>query len=311
MPAPKDYYKILEVDEKADAAAIKRSYRRLARKYHPDVSGPAGESKFKDINEAYEILSDPGRRAEYDRARRHFAEQESRRQGPGFRQVSYDWGGQDLGGFGSFFDDLFSSSSERGRRSAPRTTPEETVRITLEQVASGTKVSLTVNDVKECVVCHGRDSACPRCGGLGQVAEPRRFEVKVPPGVQDGDVLRVGEHARLHIEVEPHPRFQRQKDNIVGRLMVSVPLAAVGGEVALKPLVGEEMMVTIPRHTNHGKVLRLKGMGLPHRGSSAKGDMLLEVALRFPEPMTAADDLLYEQLRTSHEEVGGEIRAPR
>ncbi len=311
MPAPKDYYKILEVEEKADAAAIKKSYRRLARKYHPDVSGKAGENKFKEINEAYEILSNPGRRAEYDRVRRQFAERESRRQGQGFRQVSHDWGGSDFQGFGSILDDLFSGAGERTRWTPPRSTPEETVRITLEQVASGSRVSLTVNDVKECVVCHGRDSGCPRCGGLGQVAEPRRFEVKVPAGVADGDILRVGEHARLRIEVEPHPRFHRQKDNIVGRLMVSVPVAAVGGEVEVRPLVGEAMMVKIPRHTNHGKMLRLKGMGLPQRGSGMKGDMLLEVALRFPEPMTAEDDQLYQELRSRHQEAGGEIRAPR
>lgn len=309
MAAPKDYYKILEVDEKADANAIKKSYHRLARQYHPDVGGKDSENKFKEINEAYEVLSDPKRRQEYDRLRYSYAENQSRRQGQGFRRVAHDWSPEDLGGFGSIFDDLFSGGA--GHRAETKTIPEDSVRITLEQVATGTDVSLTVNDVRECVVCHGRDHSCPRCGGLGQVAEPKHFDVKVPEGVADGDVLKVGEHARLKIEVAPHPRFQRQKDNIVGRLMVAVPVAATGGEVPIRPLVGDEMMVKIPRHTNHGKMLRLKGMGLPHRGSSARGDMLLEVVLRFPEPFAADDDVLYEQLRSHHQETGGEIRAPR
>lgn len=310
MAAPKDYYKILEVDEKANAQSIKQSYRRLARKYHPDVSGKAGEDRFKEINEAYEVLSDPARRAEYDRLRRTYAERQSRRHGTGFERVAHEWSTDDLGSFGSFFEDLFTGSREP-TRSSTRAVPEESVRITLEQVAQGMTVALTVNDVRECVVCHGHDPDCPRCGGLGQVSEPKRFDVVVPAGIEDGAVLKVGEHARLRIEVAPHPRFHRQKDNVVGRVMVSVPVAAVGGEVPVKPLIGEEMMVKIPRHTNHGKMLRLKGLGLPHRGSSLKGDMLLEVNLRFPEPFTPEDDDLYQQLISHHQEVGGEIRAPR
>ena len=310
MPRPKDYYKILEVDEKTDSAAIKKAYHRLARRYHPDVSGKAGEEKFKEINEAYEVLSDPDRRAEYDRMRRGYAESQSRGQGQGFRRVTHDWPPEDAGGFGSFFEDLFSGRVNRPQ-AEPRNVPEETVRLTLEQVAQGTTVNLTVNDVRECVVCHGRDSGCPRCGGLGQVSEPRSYDVAVPVGVEDGDVLKVGEHARLKVEVVPHPRFQRQKDNLVGRLMVAVPVAAAGGEVSVRPLIGEAVAVTIPRHTNHGRMLRLKGMGLQHRGSQVKGDMLLEVVLRFAEPFTAEDDALYETLRAHHQETGGEVRAPR
>lgn len=310
MPRPKDYYKILEVDERADAAAIKKSYHRLARQFHPDVSGPTGEEKFKDINEAYEVLSDPERRAEYDGLRRSYAESQSRGQGPGFRRVAHDWSTDDMGGFGSFFEDLFSGRVNRPKAET-RNVPEETVRITLEQVAAGTTIALSVSDVRECLVCHGQDPGCPRCGGMGQVSEPRSYEVKVPAGIDDGDILKVGDHARLKVEVAPHPRFKRQKDNLVGRLMVAVPIAAVGGEVSVRPLVGDAVTVKIPRHTNHGKMLRLKGLGLPHRGSSVHGDLLLEVVLRFPEPFTPEDDALYQTLASHHQETGGEIRAPR
>ncbi|NMP24003.1 DnaJ C-terminal domain-containing protein [Sulfobacillus harzensis] len=309
MAAPKDYYQVLEVDEKADQATIKKAYHRLARKYHPDVSGKAGEEKFKEINEAYEALSDPKKRAEYDRLRRSYAERQSRRRGPGFERVSYDWSPEDFEGFGSIFEDLFTGGGFGTRQSVE--VPEEVVQLTLEQVMMGTTVNLTVNEVHPCVVCHGRDRSCPRCGGVGQVSEPRRFDVSIPPGVEDGAVLRVGEHARLKVEVAPHPRFRRQGDNLLGQLLVAVPVAAVGGDVSVQPLVGAPVMVTIPRHTNHGRVLRLKGMGLPHRGTSIKGDMLLEVALRFPEPFNEQDDRLYHELRHQHQEVGGEIHAPR
>jgi molecular chaperone DnaJ len=308
VAAFKDYYKILEVDEQADQDTIKQAYRRLARKYHPDVSGKAGEEQFKAINEAYEVLSDPAKRKEYDRMRRGYREQQARRRGPGFERVIYDWSPEDFGGFGSIFEDLFARDF-----GAPRAenVPEETVRVTLEQVMTGTTVNIAIQDVKECVVCHGRDRDCPRCGGSGQVIEPRRFDVTVPPGVEDGAVLRVGDWARLKVEVVPHPRFQRQGDNLVGRLMVAVPVAAAGGEVPVRPLVGDPVVVKIPRHTNHGRLLRLKGLGLPHRGTGVRGDLLLEVVLRFPEPFTAEDDRLYAALKEHHQEVGGEIHAPR
>lgn len=307
MAAPKDYYQVLGVDEKADSAAIKKAYHSLARQYHPDVSGAQGDEKFKEINEAYEVLSDPKKRSEYDRLRRGYADSQSRRRGTGFERVSYDWSPEDMGGFGSIFEDLFSGASSRTEAE----TPEETVRITLEQVMEGATVNLTVTQLRPCVVCHGRDRNCPRCGGMGQVSEPRRFDVTIPAGIEEGAVLRVGDHARLKVEVAPHPRFSRQGDNLVGTLMVTVPVAAVGGEVFVQPLTGPPIVVTIPRHANHGKVLRLKGLGLPHRGTPIKGDILLELALRFPEPFSDKDDALYQQLKTLHDDVGGEIHAPR
>ncbi len=308
MAALKDYYQILGVGEKDDAATIKKAYHRLARQYHPDVSGKAGEEKFKEINEAYEVLSDPKKRQEYDRMRRGYAEHQSRRHGTGFDRVSHEWSPEDLGGFGSIFDDLFSGV---GFEPESDPVPEESITITLEQVMQGTTVNLTVNEMRPCVVCHGRDRSCPRCGGIGQVAEPRRFDVKIPPGIEEGAILRVGDHARLRIEVAPHPRFRRQGDNLVGQLMVAVPLAAVGGELSIQPLAGKPVVVTVPRHANHGKLLRLKGLGLPHRGTKTRGDLLLEITLRFPEPFTAEDDACYHQLLSLHHEVGGEIHAPR
>jgi DnaJ-class molecular chaperone len=314
MAAPKDYYKILEVSENADKAAIKSSYRKLARKYHPDVSGKAGEDKFKDINEAYVVLSDPKKREEYDKLRRGYANRRARSQGPGYERVSYD--GDGFGDWDNIFEDLFSQAGTDGSsasrtRTRPQNVPEENVTLTLEQVGQGVSLPITVTEPSVCPVCHGSDPDCTRCGGLGQVMDAKKFTVSIPAGVEAGAVLRVGSHARLRVDIASHPRFVRQGSNLVGRLMVSVPLAAAGGEVSVKPLLGEAVMMKIPAHTNPGKMLRLRGMGLPQRGSAAKGDLLLEVSLRFPEPFTAADDELYQQLMKNHAETGGEIHAPR
>ncbi|PSR32215.1 MAG: molecular chaperone DnaJ, partial [Sulfobacillus thermosulfidooxidans] len=203
MAAPKDYYKILEVSESADKAAIKAAYRKLARKYHPDVSGKAGEDKFKEINEAYEVLSDPKKREEYDQMRRGYANRKARSQGPGYQRVSYD--GDGFGDWGSIFEDLFAQAGPDLGATYTRTqrVPEETVTLTLEQVARGVSLPISVSEPVVCPVCHGTNADCPRCGGLGQVMEPKKFTVTVPPGVEAGSVLRVGNHARLRVEIAP------------------------------------------------------------------------------------------------------------
>ena len=312
MAAPKDYYKILEISENADAATIKSAYRKLARKYHPDVGGKSSEDRFKEINEAYEVLSNPTKRAEYDQLRRNFANRKARSQGPGYQRVSHDWDGFNVEDFGSIFEDLFSGPGQTTRtQQRPRSTPEETVTVTLEQVMTGTTIGLTVNQIKPCPVCHGTDPDCARCGGLGQIIEPQRFDVKIPAGIEDGAVLRVGEHARLKVQIAPNPRFSRQHNDLVGRVMVSVPVAATGGEISVAPLVGDHITVKIPAHTNQGKVLRLRGMGLPDRTTGKRGDLLLEVTLRFPEPFVADDDRLYREISALHQETGGDIHAPR
>jgi len=318
MPGPKDYYKTLEIDEKADAKAIKSAYRRMARKYHPDVGGKGQEERFKAINEAYQVLSDPTKRAEYDRLRHGYADRASKSWGPGFHRVerepSASAGTED---WANLFEDLFSgtgnfatgsSAAGSGRSSS---VPENEVSISLEQVAQGSLVAVTVEELETCPQCHGSGLDCSRCGGLGRVNVPKKFEVTIPAGIEDGTVLRVGDHARIRVKVRDDPRFIRQGKDLRARLRVTVPVAARGGEVAIKPLVGERMAITVPPHTNAGKVLRLRGLGLPQRGQRTRGDLLLEIELMFPEPFSEADDRLYDELLKEHSDKGGELYAPR
>ncbi len=315
MAGPKDYYKILQIDPHADETTIKRAYRKLARRYHPDVGGKGNEERFKEINEAYQVLSNRQKRAEYDRLRMGYANRASQSWGPGFRRVRTERArSQDAEDWTSLFEDLFGAggwTSTNGTPPGATQVPEQQVSIGLEDVARGTQVTLTVESMEPCPNCRGTSVECPRCGGLGSVTAPKNFTVKIPPGVPDGAVLRVGEHARLRVAVRDHPRFVRQGKDLRGRLRVAVPLAVIGGQIAFKPLVGEQVSVKIPSHTNAGKVLRLRGLGLPERGKNEKGDLLLEVELMFPEPFRPEDDRLYQQLLKGHHDVGGEIYAPR
>ena len=318
MAGPKDYYKILEVDERADAKTIKSAYRRLARKYHPDVGGKGQEERFKAINEAYQVLSDPAKRAEYDRLRRGYANRASQSWGPGFHRVERERPGAGDEEWATLFEDLFSgmgtnwsgggATANAGRSAS---VPEDEVSIGLEQVAQGSRVTVHVDELEPCPQCRGNTLDCARCGGLGRITVPKKFEVTIPPGVEDGTVLRVGDHARIKVKVRDHPRFVRQGRDLRGRLQVAVPVAAIGGEVEVKPLVGERMMVKIPRHTNAGKILRLRGLGLPERGKTSRGDLLLEVELTFPLPFSEDDDRLYLELLKAHGDKGGEVYAPR
>ncbi len=318
MAGPKDYYKALEVDERADAKAIKAAYRRLARKYHPDVGGKGQEERFKAINEAYQVLSDPTKRSEYDRLRRGYASRNSTSWGDGFHRVEREPSpGGAADDWSSIFEDLFTSSgsfsSGTSSPGASRTSdvPENEMAIGLEQVSEGSQISVTVEELESCPQCHGASLECQRCGGLGRVNVPKKFDVTIPPGIRDGTVLKVGDHARIRVKVREHPRFVRQGKNLRARLRVAVPIAAMGGEVEIKPLTGETMTIKVPPHTNAGKVLRLRGLGLPERGQPSRGDLLLEVELMFPEPFSEEDDRLYRDLSNVHSDHGGEIYAPR
>ncbi len=317
MAGPKDYYKILQIDPHADEKTIKRAYRKLARQYHPDAGGKGNEERFKEINEAYQVLSNPQKRVEYDRLRIGYANRASQSWGPGFRRVRTEQtrSKDDTDDWASLFEDLFGAGGWTSTTGTATTgsaqVPEHQVSIGLEDVARGSQVTLTVESLEPCPNCRGTSRECPRCGGMGSIATPKTFTVKIPPGVPDGATLRVGEHARLRVTVRDHPRFVRQGNDLRGRLRVAVPLAAIGGEIAFKPLVGEQVSVKIPSHTNAGKVLRLRGLGLPARGKNVRGDLLLEVELMFPEPFRPEDDRLYQQLLKGHHDTGGEIYAPR
>ena len=305
----KDYYKILEVPRSADAKEIKKAFRRLARKYHPDVNkdNKAAEEKFKEINEAYEVLSDSEKRRMYDK----FGSEWSRYQQAGGRPEDFDWsrwagtapgGGRsrgvqygdfdDLqglfgGGFSDFFQQLFGGG-QSGYYTRPRQgqSYEQPVTITLQEAYQGAKRILQL--------------------------QGRRLEVKIPQGATTGTRVRIagagtagargGASGDLYLVVEVHPdaRFERRGDDLHTEVPVDLYVALLGGEVAVPTLSGRAVMLHIPPETQNRKVFRLRGKGMPHLGHVRQhGDLYARVQVQLPQHLTRKERQLFAELKDS------------
>ncbi|GLV48379.1 chaperone protein DnaJ 2 [Thermus sp. LT1-2-5] len=270
----KDYYAILGVPKNATQEEIKRAYKRLARQYHPDVNkSPEAEEKFKEINEAYAVLSDPEKRKIYDT---YGTTTPPPPPPPG----GYDFSGFDVEDFSDFFQELFGGGlfGRRGRRRGRDVRAE--LPLTLEEAFHGGERVLEV-------------------GG-------RRVSVRIPPGVQEGSVIRVpgmggpGEppgDLLLHVRLLPHPTFRLEGNDLYATLDVPAPIAVVGGKVRAETLEGP-VEVTIPPRTQAGRKLRLKGKGFP--GPSGRGDLYLEVRLTIPERLSPEEEALWKKLAEAY-----------
>ncbi len=319
--AGKDYYNILGVRRDATDKEIKQAYRRLARKYHPDVNpgDKSAEAKFKEINEAYEVLSDPEKRKKYDQFgdKWQYADQF---QGQPFWDFGKGRTVFEFGDLGGIFEDIFRGFGVG--RSSYRTTPhprrgqdvEYPIEVSLEEAYHGATRTIQIQTEEECQVCGGRgalqNAPCFSCGGLGRALRPRKLEVKVPPGVKDGSRVRIagaggagsygGPSGDLYLvtSVKPHHLFERKGDDLY--VEVSVPLvdAMLGGEVEVPTLKGK-VVLKIPPETQNGRVFRLAGLGMPRLGSSAKGDLFAKVRVELPTGLSERERELFRQLRAS------------
>ncbi len=319
--AGKDYYNILGIKRDASEADIKRAYRRLARQLHPDVNpgDKSAEAKFKEINEANEVLSDKEKRKKYDQFGDQWqhADQMSQagaRQSP-FRDARQgasqrvQFEGEDVD---SMFDVLFPGFTTRGssrRRPRRGQNIDHPLEITLEEAYHGANRALTLESAQPCPACGGtgriQSVPCSQCRGSGAIAHPERIEVKIPPGVQNGSRVRIagkggqgdgGTRGDLYlvISVKPHQLFERQGDDL--RVEVSVPLtvAMLGGEVQVPTLKGK-VALKIPPETQNGRTFRLTGQGLPHLGNSSRGDLLAKVNVVLPTKLSAEEKKLFAQ----------------
>jgi molecular chaperone DnaJ len=322
MPG-KDYYAILGVGRSAPEKEIKQAYRRLARKYHPDVNpgDKAAEAKFKEVNEAYEVLSDPEKRKKYDQYgdQWQYAEQFAKAgQGAqwdfskGGTYTTFDFG--DLGDLGDIFGGVFQGfggGASTGRRSARARSMEYPVEVTLEEAYHGTKRVLQLQAEEPCSVCGGSGrvgrARCSNCGGSGRLLRPKRLEVKIPPGVGDSSKVRIaGQGSQgyggakgdlfLVVKVLPHRIFERKGDNLHVELPVPLATAMLGGEVGVPTLKGN-VALKVPPETQNGKVFRLSGQGMPHLNDSSRGDMFAKVKVVLPTKLTPQERQLFEQLR--------------
>ncbi len=314
---PKDYYATLGVPRDADEKAIRTAYRRLARKYHPDVNpnDAQAEAKFKEVGEAYSVLSDPEKREKYDRFGSDW-EQAGGFGGPApTGGVDFDLG--DL--FGSFFGGGDAFTRTRG---LPPRDVEQTVQITLEEVDKGTQRTLAYQVEDACETCGGtgqvrlqgdtlRRAACPTCRGAGVVAKPRRISVTVPPGAADGQKLRVpggggqGSNGRpgdlfVVVRVVAGGPFVRRGEDTEIEVSVPYTTAALGGEVRV-PTPRSSGTISVPPGTQTGQAFRLKGQGLSRLGGG-RGDLIARVKVTVPKSLTDAERDLLQQLARLHRE---------
>ncbi len=320
----KDYYAILGVGRTATDKDIKQAYRRLARKYHPDVNpgDKSAEARFKEINEANEVLSDPEKRKKYDQfgAQWQTAEQFAKAGqgakwdfGKGGAYTTYDFG--DLGDLGDVFGNIFQgfgTGAGSARRAARPKSIEHPVDVTLEEAYQGTKRVMQLQGEEACPTCGGTGRAgrarCTVCGGAGRLLKPRRLEVKIPPGVGDGSKVRIagqggqgydGAKGDLYLVVRvlPHQVFERRGDDLHTEIAIPLVTAMLGGEIAVPTLKGK-VALKVPPETQNGKIFRLAGQGMPHLNDSSHGDLFAKIKVSLPTRLTPQERQLFEQLRT-------------
>ncbi|MBV8748262.1 MAG: DnaJ domain-containing protein [Candidatus Eremiobacteraeota bacterium] len=330
----KDYYAILGVPKTSAEKDIKSAYRKLARKWHPDANpdnARAAEEKFKDIQEAYEVLGDPEKRRKYDvlgsdwqRAAREAEQQRSYR-----AQQTADFG--NFGGFGNagasggpsgfsdFFDMFFSGIGRRptagpsGFSNPPQRGEdlESTIELSLHDAFEGGKKSVTLQVEDICQRCHGtgtdRNRICTQCHGTGRVRETKRFDVTIPRGVRDGQRIRLtgqgaggpnnGPRGDLYLIVHlvGDERYERKGDDLYLDLPVSIYDLILGAEVRV-PTMNGDVTMTIPAGTQNNKMLRLSGKGMPKLKDGGYGDEYVRLIGQLPTNLTDKEQKLFREL---------------
>ena len=339
MATVTDYYALLGVSKSASEEEIRSAYRKLARQYHPDVNKASDASeKFKQITEAYEVLSDRERRQRYD-------------------MFGSAQGGLGDFGIGDLFETFFGSEFRRREPRGPMRGADLRMEIEIDlidAVRGGDRVVRVPrletcsrcqgngaepgSDVSTCTTCGGRGevrqvqqsvfgrfvnvATCPRCGGAGKTVDKvctkcrgegrerkdHDLELTIPPGIDDGQQLRVagegeagmrgGPSGDLYvlIRLKEHPLFRREGDDLIHVLRVSPAQAALGDELSVPTIDETETTVRVPAGSQHGQMVRLRGKGVPHLGSSGRGDQLVYLDVAVPRTLTKEQRQLYKRL---------------
>ena len=311
----KDYYQALGVPRSASATEIRKAYRKLARKYHPDVNREAAaEARFKEISEAHEVLSDPDKRKRYDQLGARWKQGQDFTPPPGWERMRtgprgpgagrpFDF--DDMGGgFSDFFEAIFGGGPGRGdarrgfrqRRPTPARGPdhEAHVTISLEEAYHGAKKSIGLQ--------------AEELDDQGQVRRrTRQYDVRIPPGTTDGATIRLGGQGGtghdggtagdllLHVRIAPHPSFKLHGHNLERELPIAPWEAVLGATVEVATVEGRATL-RLPPGTQSGQRFRLKDKGLPKRAGSGHGDLFVAVKIVVPRSPNPEEKRLFEEL---------------
>ena len=319
-----DYYEVLGVERTAIDKEIKAAYRKLASKLHPDIH-PANEKKeseekFKQLNEAYEVLKDPEKRTRYDQLGANWKNGQNFQEQPDMSGVHYS-STNGFGGFEDGFSDFFNTffgggAGPAATRSTENCRPirgedmESEIELSLEEAYQGVTRSLRVSTKSVCTGCGGtriRDSIfCQQCGGTGTVTDEKNLDVKVPVGVKDGSRIRLkgqgGEGLNnapkgdllLKVRLKPHPVFKLKGSDIEVDAIIRPDQAVIGDRVPVKTLDGQ-VNVKIPPGSRAGRKLRLRGKGFPGK-NSIRGDQYVRVVIDLPADLSVEETAQYKQL---------------
>lgn len=331
----KDYYEILGVKRDATDAEIKSAYRKLARKFHPDVNKTKeAESKFKDINEAYEVLGDKQKRQRYDSLGANWQGGQSYTPPPGFENFgfgggqgyqSFNFNGQNMGGFSDFFSSLFGdmmgggaqgmnfggfdfggAQQTRQRRQEP---PSEnlditkTLNITAKDIFSKEPISVKYNNMERCTQCPPNGGYCSNCGGTGIKTEPKSIKVKLPPDITEGKKIRIkgegqtdayGRKGDLYLVIHfKDSEYEIDGYDLTKEVEITPPEAVLGTKKEIETLHGK-ITIKIPPKTSSGQSLRLKELGLPKKGGY--GNLNAKIKIVIPKNISDKAIELYKKL---------------
>lgn len=355
----RDYYDVLGVERNASKDEIKKSYRKLALKFHPDRNpdNQEAESKFKEAAEAYDVLSDENKKAQYDRFGHDGLKGGGFSSGGASMEDIFNNFGDVFGG--SIFEDFFGGGSRTRSRQQQGASLRCQLSLSFIESSSGCTKTIELNRNELCDTCDGSGAkpgsqpvTCPYCKGQGEITQSQGFfsvrttcpkchgegkmvdnpcgdcrgqgkkgkkvkvDVKIPAGIDDGTRLRVqgeGEPSSnggprgdlmCYIQVQQHPLFQRDGDNVYCQLPITFTEAALGAEVTIPTLKGKSTM-TLPPGTQSNQVFRLRGQGFPNVHGQGVGDQLVEIIIEVPKKLNAKQkELLQEYSETEHKSVG-------
>ncbi len=357
----KDFYEVLGIARTATPEEIKKAFRKLAMQYHPDRNREAGaEARFKEINQAFEVLSDPEKRAAYDRFGHAGVGNQA---GAGFE------GFNNFGGFGDIFDAFFGGAQRQ--RHGPARGPDlrHNMTLTFEEAIFGVEKDIEVSRTEQCTLCGGtgaepgsKPERCPSCNGSGEVRrvqqsifgqfvnvtpcdrchgegriitspcvqcrgagrerKQRKLEVKIPPGVDNGQQLRLSNEGEAGVQggppgnlyvllnVQEHEFFKRDEDDIILDLPINFAQAALGDDLEV-PTIDGKSQLKVPAGTQSGRIFELKDKGVPHLRGGGRGDQVVRVRVVTPANLSNDQRRLFKELADSlgvatmpHEEKG-------